>query len=147
MKVSRDIFDIFERDEIYRYMMKRLLDSSMEESYNSIIISEAGPGYPIVYVNPAFTLMTGYEPDEVFGKSPSILQGPKTDQEVIDRLKMNISHGRVFHGRAINYRKDGSEFMMQWKIAPVHNEKNETTHDLAIQQAVIEWASDKDRNS
>jgi PAS domain S-box-containing protein len=144
MKDGKDIFDILERDENYRYIMKRLLEASMEESYNSILISEAGPGYPIVYVNPAFTLMTGYEPEEVIGKSPSILQGPKTDQEVIDRLKTDISHGRVFHGRAINYRKDGSEFMMQWKIAPIHNEKNEASHYLAIQQAVIEWASDKD---
>ena len=37
----------------------------------------------------------------------------------------DIFHGRVFHGRAVNYRKDGSEFMMQWKIAPIFNEKNE----------------------
>jgi len=145
MTPNNDIFDIFERDENYRFIMKRLLEASMEESYNSIVISESGPGYPIVYVNPAFTLMTGYEPEDVIGKSPSILQGPKTDQEVIDRLKMDISHGKVFQGRAINYRKDGSEFMMQWKIAPIYNEKNETTHYLAIQKAVIEWASDKDR--
>ncbi|MGA6926573.1 MAG: hypothetical protein WBY88_12870 [Desulfosarcina sp.] len=41
---------------------------------------------------------------------------------------MDISHGRVFHGRAINDRKDGSELMMQWKIALSHNKKNETTH-------------------
>jgi PAS domain S-box-containing protein len=146
MKEKKDIFDIFEKDENYRYIMKRLLEASMEESYNSILISEAGPGYPIVYVNPAFTLMTGYEPDEVRGKSPSILQGPKTDQEVIDRLKMDISHDRVFHGRAINYRKDGTEFMMQWKIAPIHNDKNETTHYLAIQRAVIEWDSDNSQD-
>ena len=139
MKPDNDVFDIFEKDDNYRYIMKRLLEASMEESYNSIIISEAGPGYPIIYVNPAFTLMTGYEPEDVMGKSPSILQGPKTDREVIDRLGMDISHGRVFQGRAINYRKDGSEFLMQWKIAPIFNEKSETTHYLAIQQAVIEW--------
>ena len=139
MEPGNDIFDILERDENYRFIMKRMLEASMEESYNSIVISEAGQGYPIVYVNPAFTLMTGYEPEDVMGKSPSVLQGPKTDQEVIDRLKLDIAHGRVFHGRAINYRKDGSEFLMQWKIAPIHNEKNETTHYLAIQQAVIEW--------
>ena len=145
MEGKKDIFDIFERDENYRYIMKRLLEASMEESYNSIMITEAGPGYPIVYVNPAFTLMTGYEPEDVIGKSPSLLQGPKTDPEVIDRLKMDISNDRVFQGRAINYRKDGSEFMMQWKIAPIHNEKNETTHYLAIQRAIIEWASDQER--
>ncbi len=138
MKPENDIFEIFDKDENYRYIMKRLLEASMEESYNSIIISEAGPGYPIIYVNPAFCELTGYGPHEVMGKSPSILQGPKTDMEVIDQLNMDIAHGRVFHGRAINYRKDGSEFIMQWKIAPIHNEKNEATHYLAIQQIAFE---------
>ena len=137
MKPGNDIFEIFDKDENYKYIMKRLLEASMEESYNSIIISEAGPGYPIVYVNPAFCELTGYGPHEVMGKSPSILQGPKTDMEVIDRLNMDIRQGRVFHGRAINYRKDGSEFMMQWKIAPINNDKNEITHYLAIQQMVF----------
>ena len=138
MKPGNDVFDIFDKDANYRLIMKRLLEASMEESYNSIIISEAGPGYPIIYVNPAFSELTGYEADEVMGKSPSILQGPKTDPSVIERLNTDIAQGKVFHGRAINYRKDGSEFMMQWKIAPIRNEKDEITHYLAIQQIVFE---------
>jgi hypothetical protein len=56
---------------------------------------------------------------------------------VIDRLNGDIREGRVFKGRAINYRKDGSEFMMQWKIAPIRNEKDEITHYLAIQQIAL----------
>ncbi len=138
MKPGNEVFDIFDKDANYRLIMKRLLEASMEESYNSIIISEAGPGYPIVYVNPSFTEMTGYRPEEVMGKSPAILQGPKTDKTVIERLNTDIAQGKVFHGRAINYRKDGSEFMMQWKIAPIRNEQNEITHYLAIQQIVFE---------
>lgn len=118
--------------------MKRLLEASMEEADNSIIISEAGPGYPIIYVNPAFCRLTGYGSHEVLGTSPSILQGPKTDMAVIDQLNKDLSHGKVFQGRAINYRKDGSTFIMQWKIAPIHNEKNEITHYLAIQQIAFE---------
>ena len=54
MKTTRDIFDIFLNDENYKYIMKRLLEASMEESFNSVMITEAGPGYPIIYVNPAF---------------------------------------------------------------------------------------------
>lgn len=136
MSINRDIFDIFEKDDTYRFIMKRLLQASIEESFNSIIITEAGPGYPIIYVNPAFSELTGYGFQEVMGKSPSILQGPKTDQKVLDRLNAYISQGKGFHGRAINYRKDGSEFMMEWKIVPVHNEKNDVTHYLAIQRNV-----------
>jgi PAS domain S-box-containing protein len=138
MKPGNDVFDIFDKDANYRLIMKRLLEASMQESYNSIIISEAGPGYPIIYVNPAFSELTGYQADEVMGKSPSILQGPKTDPSVIERLNTDIAQGKGFRGRAINYRKDGSEFMMQWKIAPIRNEEEEITHYLAIQQLVFD---------
>ena len=136
MKTRTDIFDIFMQDENYKYIMKRLLEASMEESFNSVVITEAGPGYPIIYVKPAFCELTGYGPHEVTGKSPSILQGPNTDAEVLKRLNRNVADGELFHGRAINYRKDGSEFMMEWKIAPIHNEKDEITHYLAIQREV-----------
>lgn len=136
METNRDIFDIFEHDESFKYIMKRLLETSMAEAFNSILITEAGPGYPIVYANAAFSELTGYEPGEVMGKSPSMLQGPNTDQAVLERLNKDISEGRLFHGQAINYRKDGSEFMMEWKIAPIRNEKDEITHYLAIQREV-----------
>ena len=84
MESGNDIFDIFMRDDSTRNIMKRLLKASMEESFNSIIITEAGQNYPIIYVNPAFCELTGYGPHEVVGKSPSILQGPKTSQKVLE---------------------------------------------------------------
>ena len=136
MKIRSDIFDIFEHDENFKYIMKRLLETSMEESFNSVVITKAGQGYPIVYVNPAFCELTGYGPHEVTGKSPSMLQGPKTDKAVLERLNKAIADGELFHGQAINYRKDGSEFMMEWKIAPIRNDKDEITHYLAIQRDV-----------
>jgi PAS domain S-box-containing protein len=136
METRKDIFDLFMHDENYKYIMKRLLEASMEESFNSVMITEAKPGYPVVYVNPAFCELTGYGPHEVVGKSPSILQGPNTDKEVLDRLNKNIAEGELFHGQAINYRKDGSEFMMDWKIAPITNENEEITHYLAIQRKI-----------
>ena len=134
METPKDIFDVFLHDENYKYIMKRLLEASMEESFNSILITEAGPGYPIIYVNSAFCELTGYGPHEVIGKSPSILQGSKTDPEVLERLNRNLAQGELFFGKAINYRKDGSTFMMEWKIAPIRNEKDEITHYLAIQR-------------
>jgi PAS domain S-box-containing protein len=136
METTKDIFDIFMQDESYKYIMKRLLEASMEESFNSIMITEAGTGYPIIYVNAAFCELSGYGPHEVLGKSPSFLQGPNTDPEVLKRLNQSIKDGVLFHGQAINYRRDGSEFMMEWKIAPIRNEKDEITHYLAIQREV-----------
>lgn len=55
----------------------------------------------------------------MIGQTPGVLQGPKTEQEVISRLVRKIAAGEVFHGRATNYRKDGSEFTMEWKVIPV----------------------------
>ncbi len=136
MDFTTDIFNIFDHDENFREIMKRLLEASIAESFNGVLITETGPGYPIVYANAAFSEMTGYAPDEIMGRSPGILQGPKTDPEVIERLSRDIEAGRLFHGRAINYRKDGSEFMMEWKIVPIKNAFEDVTHYLAIQKDV-----------
>ena len=70
------------------------------------------------------------------GQSPVILQGPKTDPAVLARLNQALSEGRLFHGEAINYRKDGSEFVMEWKIVPIKNENEVTSHYLALQRDV-----------
>ncbi len=131
-----DIFDIFTDDRNFRQIMKRLLEDSITFSFNGIMITEAGPGFPVCYVNPAFSEITGYGPHEIIGKSPTILQGPNTDPEVLARLRRQIETGDVFHGQAINYRKDGTEFMMEWKIVPVRNADQEITHYLAIQRDV-----------
>ena len=136
MDFNFDVFNIFDHDQNFREISKRLLEASIAESFNGVLITESGPGYPIVYANAAFSEMTGYAPDEVIGLSPAILQGPKTNQEVIERLSRDLEEGQMFHGRAINYRKDGSEFMMEWKIVPIRNAFNDISHYLAIQKDV-----------
>ena len=102
----------------------------------STVITEAGKRYPIIYVNSAFCELTGYGPHEIIGKSPSILEGPNTDQAVLERLNLDISQGRLFHGQAIDYLEDRSGFMMEWKIVANRKEKDEVTHYLAIQRDV-----------
>jgi len=136
MKLTTDIFTLFDQDESFKYITRRLLEASMEHSFNGIMITEAGPGYPIVYVNPVFCEMTGYSPEELIGKSPALLQGPETDKKVLDRLSEEIPAGKLFHGQTTNYRKDGSTFAMEWKIAPIRTGTEEITHYLAIQRDV-----------
>jgi PAS domain S-box-containing protein len=136
MSASIDLMSIFDHDENFRLLMKRIFQLFMQYSFDAIMITEAGEGYPILFVNQAFTEMTGYGVEEIQGKSPSILQGPRTDPAVLERLREDLEAGRVFHGRAVNYRKDGSEFTMEWRIAPIRNENEEITHFLAIQQDV-----------
>ncbi|HKC88306.1 MAG TPA: PAS domain S-box protein, partial [Blastocatellia bacterium] len=119
----------------------RLLKTAIEQSNESVVITTAQldrPGSQIVYVNPAFTKMTGYAPEEVIGKTLRILQGPKTDRAVLARLREDCKAGKVFHGEAVNYRKDGSEFCLEWSVWPVHNERGAMTHFVAIQRDVTE---------
>lgn len=74
------------------------------------------PGPFILYVNHRFQINTGYTAEEVIGKTPRILQGPKTERVVLDKLKKDLKEGKHFEGFTINYRKDGSEIYLDWAI-------------------------------
>jgi PAS domain S-box-containing protein len=102
------------------------------------MITEAGPGYPVIYVNRAFTDLSGYPPEEILGQSPSILQGPNTSRGVLEALQADLAAGRPFHGEAVNYRRDGSEFIMEWKIAPIRDKGGQIAFYIAIQRDVTE---------
>ena len=136
MENTIDLMSIFDHDSQFQSLMKRMLENAMEHSFHGIMITKAEPGYHVVYVNDAFAEITGYSSEEIVGKSPAILQGPKTDPAVLARLNKALSEGKLFHGEAINYRKDGSEFVMEWKIVPIKNENEVTSHYLALQRDV-----------
>jgi PAS domain S-box-containing protein len=119
----------------------RLLLTAIERSDESAIIMTARldpPGPEIIYVNPAFTKMTGYAPEDVIGRTPHILQGPATDRSLLRRLCKDCATGEVFHGETINYRKDHSEIHLEWTSRPVRNERGEITHFAAAQRDVTE---------
>jgi len=117
----------------------RLLQSAVYQTHDSIVLTTAEldePGPQIVFVNPAFSVMTGYSSEEVIGKTPRILQGEKTDRAVLDRMRRCLIEGKEFRGEVINYRKDGSEYWLEWNVTPLLNEKNEITHYIAVQQDI-----------
>lgn len=120
---------------------EHLLASVAYFAEDSILITETNleaPGPKIIYVNPGFTKLTGYQPEDVLGKSPRILQGPKTERSVLDRLKFVLQKGEVFHGCAINYRRDGSEFWNEWNIEPIRDKKGKVVNYLAIQRDITD---------
>jgi two-component system cell cycle sensor histidine kinase/response regulator CckA len=131
------IQDITERKRTEESL--RLLSSAVKQSKESIMITEADldlPGPKIIFVNPAFTQMTGYTPAEVLGLTPRLLQGPSTDRSVLDRLRRSLEAGDTFAGEIINYRKDGTEFVLEWQVAPLRNARSEITHFVAIQRDI-----------
>ncbi len=117
----------------------QLLERAISNDYDSIIITELElekPGPKIVYVNDGFTKLTGYSKQEVIGKTPRILQGPKTDRATLDRLVRSLHEGKSFFGQAVNYRKDGSEFINQWDIHPLYDETGKITHWVSYQHDI-----------
>jgi PAS domain S-box-containing protein len=103
------------------------------------VITEAEldlPGPKIVFVNPAFTKMSGLSAEEAIGKTPRILQGPRTDRAVLNRLRQNLQRGEPFEGETVNYRKDGKEFTLEWQIAPIRDASGTLTHFVAIQRDI-----------
>lgn len=118
-----------------------LLEAAIRNDYDSIVITELSleePGPRIVYVNDGFEKMTGYSREEVIGKTPRILQGPKTDRETLDQLRVALAEGKSFFGRTVNYRKDGSEFINQWDIHPLVDEDGKITHWVSYQHDITE---------
>jgi PAS domain S-box-containing protein len=133
--------DARREDGLLAEQLLHLLDSAVRQSKESIVITDAdlvAPGPRIVFVNPAFTRMTGYTREDALGRSPRILQGPRTDREVLRRLRSNLERGEAFEGEAVNYRKNGEEFFMEWQITPIRDPKGTVTHYVAIQRDVTE---------
>lgn len=96
-----------------------MLKELTENSFDSILVTDATAKGKITYANKAFKKLTGYDPTEVVGKTPRILQGKGTDKKVIDRLSAALKTGKKFEGKAINYKKDGTPFIMYWRVVPI----------------------------
>jgi PAS domain S-box-containing protein len=131
--------DIAERNKVEEEL--RLVNSAMQQTRESIMITDAEldlPGPRIIFVNPAFTRMTGYMAEETIGKTPRILQGPNTDKAILRRLRQKLKCGEFFEGETINYRKDGTEYLQEWKVSPLRDDSENITHYLAVQRDITE---------
>jgi PAS domain S-box-containing protein/diguanylate cyclase (GGDEF)-like protein len=76
---------------------------------------------PIVFVNPAFTELTGYSSIESIGKNCRFLQGPLRDQEVISEIREAVAQGRSIRRELLNCRKDGTQFWTDLAINPTRD--------------------------
>jgi len=116
-----------------------LLKAIFENSYNPIVITDAQleiPGPKFLYINKAFTEMTGYTLEELKDKTPRILQGEDSSREVLDELKNKLKKGEFFIGRTINYKKDGTKYHLEWNISPVKDTKGKIIQFIAIQRDI-----------
>jgi len=119
--------------------LMKLLDVAVDQAKEAVLITSAEldpPGPKILFVNPALCAMTGYSREEILHKTPRILQGPKSDRAMLQRLREALSRGEPFSGETVNYRKDNSEYYVEWDITPIRAGDGEITHFLSIQRNV-----------
>jgi len=108
--------------------------AALEAAANSIVITDITG--KILWVNSAFTRLTGYNAAEAIGQNPRLLSSGKHDSSFYASLWETISSGDVWHGELTNRRKDGSLYQEEMTIAPVRAENDEITHFVAIKQDI-----------
>ncbi len=132
--------DVTERkQEIIRL---KLLESVITNTNDIVVITEAeayNNAEPIIiYVNNAFTQITGYLPEEAIGKTQKILYGPKTSNEDLEILKKHIANLQPCEITLLNYTKTGDEYWVNINLNPVFDEHAKITHWVWLQRDVTD---------
>jgi len=127
-------YDYEERDYL------NLLKSVILNTNDAVMITKAFPidspdGPVIIYSNPAFSEMTGYEPREILGKTPRMVQGDDTDKEARTNIKKSLESWQPVQQEILNYTKLGDKFWVDLSIVPVKNEEGYFTHWVSVQSA------------
>ena len=119
--------------ETWRLLKERALESTAE----GVVISDCTqPDMPVIYVNNAFTEITGYTYDEVVGKNCRFLQGKEANSAAAQEIRKAISAQQPCKVEILNYRKDGTTFWNRLSITPVRDKDGQVTHFIGIQSDV-----------
>lgn len=111
----------------------------LESIPSEVVVADARqPDYPIIFVNSAFEAVTGYSREEAIGQNARFLQANDTNQDELAILREAINNHRNCDVVLRNYRKDGTLFYNDLRIAPIRDERNEVTHYIAVQRDITD---------
>jgi PAS domain S-box-containing protein len=120
----------------------KLLETVFTETKDSIIITQAASNDnqipKIVFANPAFSKMSGYEHFEIIGKSPNFFMGKNSDLQEIEKLTDSIKNKKECFLEIILYKKDHSEYWVRLSFIPVYNLEHDISHWISIQRDITE---------
>ncbi len=129
--IVRDISERKRADEALR-----VRTTAMEAAADAIVITDRNG--IIEYVNPAFTAGSGYCPDEVIGRKPSMFKSGKHDQAFYQSMWQTILGGRVWHGEITNRYKNGNLCEEEMTIAPVKDAAGQVIRFIGIKRDITE---------
>jgi len=115
----------------------KLLQLAIEASNDGIVIAEQeGDDNILIYANPAFQRLTGYQVDDILYQDCRFLQGDDRDQPGLATIREAIRTHKPCRQIVRNYRPDGSAFWNELSITPLFNEAEQLTYFLGIQKDV-----------
>lgn len=128
----------------------KLLETVITQTKDTVIITEAGDieeELPkIVFVNPAFTNMTGYKPKEVVDKSAKMLMNKFSLRKDLKKLAEALKKKETFSFESLNKRKDKTEYWVNISMIPITDKDNQHSHWISIQRDIsVEKEREKER--
>jgi len=100
----------------------------------------------IVWINDAFSRLSGYDSDEALGHTPAILQSGKQNPSFYAELWQTIRAGDVWQGEIVDRRKDGSYYTAEEIIAPLRNDQGAISHFIAVQHDITRRQQESERD-
>jgi PAS domain S-box-containing protein len=132
--VARNISNIVKQTKDLEQI--NLLNQAVLQNPESIFITNTNG--EIEFINPAFSKLTGFSYEEVFGKQPSVLKSGKHPDDYYKKLWETLSDGKIWVGEFINRNKNGENYLVEANISPVKNAKGQITHYICIEIDITE---------
>ena len=117
------------------------LMAAIEQSGDTVVITDARGA--ILYVNPAFSRVTGFSREEALGQNPRILQSGVHDRDFYRQMWATLSAGRAWQGQIINKRKDGSPYTEMASISPVRDGEGRIAYFVAVKRDITQQLLDQ----
>lgn len=121
--------------------LNQLLSQIAEYTNDSIVITKGqvgSEGLEIVYVNRAFSVLSGYEPHEIVGKTPRVLYGPQTDSNTLERIYKAVSEYKSITAEIQHYSKSGRPYWIEISLNPVFDKDIACAYYVAIERDITE---------
>jgi diguanylate cyclase (GGDEF)-like protein/PAS domain S-box-containing protein len=104
------------------------LRGALDVGPDGVVITESGGDRVVVYANPAFCKLIGFELSEIIGKNLRMLQRDDRDQPELDTLRESLRHNEAARALLRNSRKDGTVFVNDMTIHPLKDAEGKVTH-------------------
>ena len=110
-------------------LLERLLTTA---AIGVVITDMRAPDNPLVYVNPEFERLSGYSAAQAIGRNCRFLQGPDTDQPAVADIRQAVNLGLPVATTLLNYRRDGTPFWNEMRLAPVPDDDGSVKFYLGL---------------